>query len=113
MAETGRPTVMTPETISKLEEVFAMGGTDEEACFFADIAPATLYNYQNECPEFLERKEALKLNPILKARRVAVEKLGESYQNAMDYLKRKRKKEFGDSTDVTSGGEPITVSWSK
>ena len=105
----GRPTLMTPQTISKLEEIYSLGGTDEEACFYADIAPATLYKYQEKCPDFVERKEALKLNPILKARRTVVEKLNESYINAIDYLKRKRKQEFGDNIDVMSGGKPFPI----
>ena len=48
----GRPTIMTPQVLQKLELAFSYGCTDDEACFFADIAPATLYNYQKEYPEF-------------------------------------------------------------
>lgn len=107
MADVGRPTIMTPVIIAKLEEVFALGGSDEEACFYAGIGKSTLYSYQQDHPEFVERKDALKETPILKARRTAVTKLEESYQNAMDFLKRKRKKEFGDSTDITSNHEKI------
>ena len=45
MAEVGRPTVMTDETIHKLEEVFALDGTVEEACMFADIGKSTYYDF--------------------------------------------------------------------
>jgi hypothetical protein len=55
----GRPTVMTPEIIAKLEYVFALGGTDKEACLYADIGLETLYNYQRNHPEFAERKALL------------------------------------------------------
>jgi hypothetical protein len=34
MAKVGRPTDMTTETVNKLEEVFAIGGTDEKTCFY-------------------------------------------------------------------------------
>jgi hypothetical protein len=98
---------MTPEVISKLEEVFAIGGSDKEACFYADISHQALYDYQNKHPEFTERKEALKERPILLARQTVVKKIGESYQNAIDYLKRKKRSEFGDNTDITSGGEKL------
>jgi Ca2+-binding EF-hand superfamily protein len=57
----GRPTVMTQETIQKLEQAFAFGSTDEEACFYANIGKSTLYDYIKANPEFSERKEALKL----------------------------------------------------
>jgi NADH:ubiquinone oxidoreductase subunit E len=109
MAEVGRPTKMTPDTLRKLEEVFAIGGSDSEACFYADISKETLYAYQREHPEFTDRKEALKEKPILKARQAVVKGL-DNYQNAMDYLKRKRKKEFGDKVEL-SGDEahPILV----
>ena len=56
----GRPTVMTKDTIAKLEEAFKCGASDLEACFYADISKDSLYNYQKKHPEFIERKEALK-----------------------------------------------------
>lgn len=59
----GRPTVMTPEIIAKLEYIFALGGTDKEACLYADIGLETLYNYQRNHPEFAERKALLKETP--------------------------------------------------
>lgn len=103
----GRPTEMTPETIDKLEQVFAIGGSDNEACFFAGIGKSTLYNYQNSHPEFVERKEALKEKPFLKARQTIFKSL-DLPQYAFEYMKRKRKKEFGDTVDLTSDGEKIT-----
>ena len=105
----GRPTVMTEETVSKLEQAFAIGCPDEEACFFADISKQTLYDYQKKYPEFIDRKEALKNRPVLKARQTVVKELDKNYGNAMDYLKRKRKPEFGDNVDVTSDGERIGI----
>ena len=97
----GRPTVMTKDVLDKLEEVFALGGTDEEACLFADISKQTLYDYQKLHTEFVDRKEALKETPILLARRTAIAKLSDSYVNAMDFLSRKRKKEFSIRTEIT------------
>ena len=99
----GRPTVMTPLVISKLEEVFAIGGTDKEACFYADISHQTLYDYQEKHPEFVERKEALKEKPILKARQTVVKALDDP-NSARWYLERKRKKEFNGVIDVNHTG---------
>ena len=64
----GRPTKMTPETVSKLEQAYLIGCTDTEACLFADISRETLNKYQHKCPEFVDRKERLKSNPVMKAR---------------------------------------------
>ena len=71
----GRPTKMTPETIKKLEEAFLMGCTDPEACLYADISKATLYNYQNANPDFVDRKDTLKSNPVMLARKVQLDAL--------------------------------------
>lgn len=89
----GRPTVMTPETIDKLEYVFALGGTDKEACLYADISLQALYDYQTKHPEFVERKELLKSKPILKARTTLVEALKDP-ETAKWYLTKKRRREF-------------------
>ncbi len=110
MAEIGRPTIMTPETISKLEEVFSIGGSDNEACFYAGIGKSTLYNYQQEHPEFVERKEALKERPILKARQTVVKSLDDA-DMALKFLERKKKDEFSLRTELTGqNGGPINIS---
>ncbi len=74
-AATGRPSVMTTETIRKLEEAFLMGCTDRESCLFADISMSTLYQYGQDNPAFSDRKETLKENPILLARGVQLKEL--------------------------------------
>ena len=70
-----RPTKMTPETVAKLEAAFLWGCTDLEACVYADISKHSLYRYQEEHPEFRDRKEVLKQNPVMKARKVLLEAL--------------------------------------
>jgi hypothetical protein len=102
----GRPTVMTTETVRKLEEVFAIGGTDEEACFYADISKQTLYDYQKKHPEYIDRKEQLKQKPFLKARQTIIKSL-DNPQHAFEYMKRKKRLEFGDNVDVSSLGESV------
>lgn len=105
----GRPTLMTEETINKLEEVFALGGTDKEACFYAGISHQTLYSYQEKHPEFVERKEALKEKPILKARNTLVNALNIP-EYALKFLERKKKDEFSTRSEVTGqDGKPVVV----
>lgn len=99
---------MTKDTLDKLEFAFSIGCTDEEACLHAGINPATLYKYQKENPEYIERKDALKQKTLILARQTVLEKVGDSYQNSMDYLKRKRRIEFGDNVDVSTMGEKVT-----
>lgn len=93
--DTGRPTVMTPEIINKLEQAFSMGCGDLEACLYADLTPSVLYRYQESHPEFKERKAMLKEKLILKARTVIANSLNEKDKDvAKWYLERKRKDEF-------------------
>jgi len=105
----GRPPAMTPETIAKLEEAFALGCTDREACLWADIATATLYKWQVKNPDFTERKAQLKETPILKARQSVIGALKDDPKLALAYLERRAKSEFSlrTETDITSGGEPL------
>jgi hypothetical protein len=71
----GRPSKMTPDVVSKLEAAFLLGCTDAEACFSAGISRNTMHNYQTENPEFRDRKQTLKCNPVLQARRVIMDSL--------------------------------------
>ena len=90
----GRPTIMTENIVNKLEEAFLLGCTDLEACLFADISKQTLYNYQDKNPEFVDRKEMLKENPVFLARKSVIGSFEEDGKLAMDYLKNKKSDEF-------------------
>lgn len=91
----GRPPKIDKEILAKLEQAFAMGCSDSEACVFADINLATLYRYQKQNPEFSDRKRLLKDKPVLKARSIVVNALNKNDKEvAKWYLERKRKDEF-------------------
>lgn len=106
----GRPTEMTKETLLKLESMFSIGASDLEACLMADISPSTLYNFQKQHPEFLERKQMLKEKLVLKARTVIAEALNRKDENtARWYLEKKKKDEFSNRTELTgSDGSDLT-----
>ena len=95
----GRPTKMTPDILKKLHDAFLLGCTDEEACFAADISPATLYNYQNENPKYLEQKRAWKKRPVYLARKCVVDNISDDKDLALKFLERKNKKEFSLRTE--------------
>ncbi len=104
----GRPTIMTQAVLNKLEAAWSVGATDKMACFYAGISHQALYNYQNDHPEFVERKEGLKEKMVLKALNVVASALNDNDTNtAKWYLEKKRKAEFGNAIDVTSGGEAL------
>lgn len=96
----GRPTVFTEVVLQKLEYAFSLGCTDREACFYAGISQASLYDYQNANPEYVERKEALKEMLIFKARET-LSKTIEDPKNSQWYLERKNKKEFAQRSELS------------
>lgn len=99
----GRPTVMTPDVLQKLEYGFMKGLTDEQCCSFADIAPSTLYNYCASKPKFMEKKEQLKNNPSVKAKMNIVEAIeGGNVEVSKWYLERKEKGEFSTKQEVAA-----------
>lgn len=89
MAREGRPPVVDDAVLHKLEEVFALGGSDAEACLYANISTSTLYNYQKDNPDFLERKNELKQTPILLARQTVVKSLKTDINSAWKMVERK------------------------
>lgn len=100
--EVGRPTIMTPEIVAKLEEAFLWGCSDLEACLHARIGKSTLYNYQNVNPEFVERKEQLKKNPTLRARKCVFDGIESDSDLSLRYLERKERDEFSTKNEINS-----------
>lgn len=111
----GRPTIMTPDIVNKLEQAFSMGCSDLEACLYAGISKQTLYNYQAKNPEFVDRKEQLKEQLVLKARTVIANALNEKDKvTAQWYLERKAKNEFSTKVEnetTINGIETALVKW--
>lgn len=85
----GRKTIMTKDVLQKLEDGFAFTYTDEEACLYAGISKQTLYNYQKRNPQFVDRKEALRLSPNLVAKQVLVSGIAKNLPQAQWWATRK------------------------
>lgn len=100
---------MTPEVLYKLDEAFLEGHTDNEACLIAGIAPSSLYRYIEKNPSYGDRKEILKQNPIIKARKTVNKAIETNADIALKFLERKKRDEFGIKTelDLTSQGSKI------
>lgn len=101
----GRPTVMTDETLSKLEEAFLNGASDKEACFIANISTQSLYDYQKLNPEYAERKEGLKDMPKYQAKKNIVEAIKDkNLTTSQWYAERKIKDEFAVRSELSGTG---------
>jgi len=109
MADVGRPTVMDELTIKKLEDAYSNDATDEQACFLANISKQTLYNYQKEHPEFIDRKQALKNQIKYIAKRKILEAIEkEDKPDTAKWYLEKKDKSFKPKQDITSDDEAIT-----
>lgn len=109
MAEVGRPTSMTEETIAKLEQGFLMGFTDREASLYANINPSTLYRFCEENPDFSERKELLKENVKMRAKQNIHKEITEGDKQLSQWYTERRDPDFNpkQTIDHTSKGEKI------
>lgn len=96
----GRKPAITPTVLLLLREAFLLGCDDLEACSYAGIAPATLYNHQKGNQTFLEWKEGLKRQPFLRARKTIITALEFDAEFALKYMERKKKAEFAPSAKL-------------
>lgn len=105
----GRELLLTDELRVKIEEVAALDGTVEEMAYYCDVSRQTIYNWFKLEPDLFDKVERLRLRPILLARQTINKEMKKSYSNAIDYLKRKKRLEFGDSIDHTTKGEALPL----
>ena len=91
----GRPRTITTEKLEKLEEAFKLGCTNREACFYADVAESTFYDFLKEYPEYSDKIAMWKDYEKIKARYVVHKALEKGDRDmAKWYLERKAKDEF-------------------
>ena len=97
--EDGKYTKLTDETIKLLEQAFAMDCSVVEACLFANISTPTYYAWIKNNPALDKRFSELRATPFLKARKTIVKNL-DNPQYAFEYMKRKKKDEFSERSEV-------------
>jgi len=90
--------------IQKLEHVWALGGSDAEAAFYADISKAALSDYLKRHPELSERRDALREKPILDIRKCVVEAAKTDPELGLKFLERARRSEFSLRSEVDHSG---------
>ena len=96
----GKYTKFTDDTIKLLEEAFAMDCPVTEACLKANISEPTYYAWIKKNPELEPRFKHLRNNPYLIARTTIIKAIKENPQYAFEYMKRKKKGEFGDKLEL-------------
>ena len=93
----GRPTVMTAETIKKLESVFKLGVTDQVAINYAQIGERTYYDHIKGDENFRRKMESAKHFGRLAAGNVIMDSIvkDKDVDSAKWWLEKKYKNEFG------------------
>lgn len=100
LVKRGAPVKLTDENIVKLRELAELDASIAEMAYYCNVTKQTIFNWFKNNPDLFDEIERLREKPILTIRRTLIEKANESYGNAVDYLKRKRKDEFGDSSTI-------------
>ena len=103
-SQVGRKTVMTPDTIAKLEDAFTNGFTDKMACLYAGISVDALYDYCKLNEKFSERKELLKSSPDLAAQKELVQGIRGNVSQARWWAEH-RMSDFMPKTKVEHSGK--------
>ena len=107
MAEVTNPVKLDDITVKTIEEALALDCSIEEVCLMANISKQTYYNWVNSFPELKERFDVLRASPFLKARKTINDSLTNP-QYAFEYMKRKKKNEFSERSEVTGAdGEAL------
>lgn len=105
----GRPTVMTPEVLEKLNTAYSNGAGDKLAARIAGVSYDALNDYCNKNPKFYAYKEKLKATPSLKALNNINKALVDGdIETSKWYLERAEKDAFGKQTQITGkDGDPL------
>lgn len=71
----GRPTLKTEDVVNKLENIFKVGGTVEEAITYAGISKQTYYNWVEADDGFLTKMDAAQHYADIVAKNVVVDSI--------------------------------------
>lgn len=97
----GRPTVITPTVVSKLELGFLKGLNVTQCCRYAGISRPPFYEYCDKHPEFLDKIEELQSNPSMMAKVNIVDAIENGdLELSKWWLERKNKDEFSLKQDI-------------
>lgn len=111
MAGKGQPTKYDPSMNDQVTKLCLLGATDEELANFFEVCTATIYNWRNEHPDFLEAIKEGKENADSKvAQSLYNTALSGNTTAQIFWLKNRRAKEWREKQEIdhTSAGEQVT-----
>lgn len=99
---------MDETILEKLKTAFSIDCNIREACIYCEITESTYYNWKKKNPELFEKIEKLREEPVLKAKATIYNNLAD-IGTAKWLLERKRKSDYGNQLDVTTGGDKVQI----
>lgn len=87
---TGRPTLKTEQLVSKLEEIFKIGGNIEEAVSYAGISRETYYRWLRDDESFVTKMEAAQHFADVAAKHLVVKAIKDNDLNTAKWWLEKR-----------------------
>lgn len=87
--------------LPKLEEIWAIGGTDLNACYHAEVSQDYYYNLLKKNPWLAERRAMLREQPIKAALKCVTSHIGKQPELALKFLSKRFKAEYADRTELT------------
>lgn len=116
MTSAGRPSKLTPEVIQTLTSAIGLGASYVDACEAARISYSLFAEWmkkgreqkKGEYADFLEAIKAEEAAATLRHLAVINNAAAKGdWKASLEWLKRRRRGEWGDNVDVTSGGAPL------
>lgn len=106
-----RPTKMTQEIVEKLESIFKIDWTIEEACYYAWIDRKTYYNRCEQDTEFFHKMESAKQFPFILARKTLMKWMqskneATSLKAWIEFLSRREPRYSNKNTEIQKPYEP-------
>ena len=95
--------------VEALLNVCKIDATVEECCYHTGISLAQYKYFIEQHPYFSAIKAQLNQYPFLKARKKIVEGIDESFENAMEYMKRKKKLEFSERQEIDNPAQTEAI----
>lgn len=107
----GRPTKFNEEVVQKLEEIFKIDWTVDEACNYAWISRRIYYYRLEENEEFLHRMETAQQFPFILARKVLIKWMTSKNENISlkawtEFLSRREPRYSNKTTEIQKPYEP-------
>ena len=107
----GRPSKISDEIVQKLEEIFKIDWTVEEACWYAWISVRTFYYRCEVNEEFLHKMDRAKQFPFILARKVLMKSMTSKNEKVSlkawtEFLSRREPRYSNKNTEIQKPYEP-------